>query len=295
MKNKKPIILNCFSRGGSNILWNFFLSHPNVCHPKKETIQIFNASIKNPTLAGLKIAMQEKRILFNQWSLVERNIVGHKTKKYIDSVLYKLKLENYHDQYMKYKAPNLLYTKDELKNTRLVLKNNNGLTFCSKLFNDIYPDAYFIALIRNPIALFESHKRRRTPVSKSINTFSNFYQKMVFKMESDKKILKRYKIIKFEDLILNPNGSIDKLYELTGLSSKHLKKIRLKEKSYTGKHGNYLIPSKNNSHRWYDLNSLTSVLDPKVNENQLINLKNYEKEQLYKVLETIMKRYGYEI
>ena len=60
MKNKKPIILNCFSRGGSNILWNFFLSHPNVCHPKKETIQIFNASIKNPTLAGLKIAMQEK-------------------------------------------------------------------------------------------------------------------------------------------------------------------------------------------------------------------------------------------
>ena len=59
---------------------------------------------------------------------------------------------------------------------------------------------------------------------------------MVFKMESDKKILKRYKIIKFEDLILNPNGSIEKLYELTGLSSKFLKKIRLKEKSYTGKH-----------------------------------------------------------
>ena len=220
---------------------------------------------------------------------------GTSTKKYIDSVLYKLKIENYHDQYMKYKSPNLLYTKDELKNTRLVLKNNNGLIFCSKLFNDIYPDAYFIALIRNPIALFESHKRRRTPVSKSIDTFSNFYQKMVFKMESDKKTLKRYKIIKFEDLILNPKRSIEKLYELTGLSSKFLKKIRLKEKSYTGKHGNYLTPSKNNSHRWYDLDSLTSVLDPKVNENQLINLENNEKEQLFKFLSTIMKKYGYEI
>lgn len=113
-------------------------------------------------------------------------------------------------------------------------------------------------------------------------------------MESDKKILKRYKIIKFEDLISNPRRSINKLYDLTGLSLKFLKKIRLKEKSYTGKHGNYLTPSKNNSHRWYDLNSLTTVLDPKVNENQLINLKNNEKEQLHKELENIMKKYGYE-
>ena len=102
------------------------------------------------------------------------------------------------------------------------------------------------------------------------------------------------KMINEKCLLLQKDWSKNFLL-LRNYGSKHLKKIRLKEKSYTGKHGNYLIPSKNNSHRWYDLNSLTSVLDPKVNENQLINLKNYEKEQLYKVLETIMKRYGYEI
>ena len=119
--------------------------------------------------------------------------MGHQTKKYIDSVLYKLKIENYHDQYMKYKSPNLLYTKDELKNTRLVLKNNNGLIFCSKLFNDIYPDAYFIALIRNPIALFESHKRRRTPYQSQLILFPTFIKKWYLKWNLIKKLLKDIK------------------------------------------------------------------------------------------------------
>ena len=44
--------------------------------------------ISFPTHHTRYIAIQEKRILFNQWSLVERNIVGHKTKKYIDALNY---------------------------------------------------------------------------------------------------------------------------------------------------------------------------------------------------------------
>ena len=73
---------------------------------------------------------------------------------------------------------------------------------------------------------------------------------MVFKMESDKKTLKRYKIIKFEDLIL-----IQEVYrEIVRINRfifKVSKKIRLKSPIL----GNikYLTPSKNNSHRWYDL------------------------------------------
>ena len=45
--NKNPIILNCFSRGGSNILWNFFISHPSVCHPLQETLEIFGINLRS--------------------------------------------------------------------------------------------------------------------------------------------------------------------------------------------------------------------------------------------------------
>ena len=90
--NKSPIILNCFSRGGSNILWNYFLSHPNICHPLEETLQIFCTNIKAPRVEGYKVAFMEKRFLFNQWNFNERSTVKSKTAKYIDRVLYRKKI-----------------------------------------------------------------------------------------------------------------------------------------------------------------------------------------------------------
>ena len=65
---------------------------------------------------------------------------------------------------MIFKTQDIKYTKSEIEMSRLVIKNNNGLVYCTELFFDMYPDATFIALIRNPIALYESHKRRNTPL-----------------------------------------------------------------------------------------------------------------------------------
>ena len=41
MKNKAPIFINSFARGGSSILLNIIRSHPDVCYPQGETHQIF--------------------------------------------------------------------------------------------------------------------------------------------------------------------------------------------------------------------------------------------------------------
>ena len=97
MKNKSPIILNCFSRGGSNILWNFFLSHPSVLHPTEETIQIFNTTFRAPRLEGYKIVMMENRFVFRQWKFKEINPVNIETARYIDTILFNKKMKNLQD------------------------------------------------------------------------------------------------------------------------------------------------------------------------------------------------------
>ena len=72
--------------------------------------------------------------------------INEKAKDYIDKILYEEKLSTYTDKYMKYKYEDEKYSLEEVKNSRLVLKNNNGLTFCSDIFYEMYPDITFIGL-----------------------------------------------------------------------------------------------------------------------------------------------------
>ena len=295
MKNKSPIILNCFSRGGSNILWNLFLSHPNVCHPLEETIQIFNTSLRAPRFAGYKINFMTRQNLFNQWNLKDRRTIGKKSSEYIDNVLFNKKLNNVFDKDMQYKDSLNKYSLDEIRNTRLVIKNNNGLIFCSEVFNHIYPDATFVALIRNPIALYESHKRRKTPVSNSINFFIDFYKKMIAKMKIDQESIANYHIIRFEDIINNPIRMIKTIYKWAHLDFESVDKIRLKSKASMNKKGVRTTRLTENKHYWFSLSELETIINKNVNENQISRLDTQEIDYLLKDLEPLVSEFGYTI
>ena len=295
MKNKSPIILNCFSRGGSNILWNFFLSHPNVCHPLEETIQIFNTNIRAPRIAGYRIALMTRQNLFDQWSLKNRRVISKKSSEYIDAIFYKKKMNNLFDNEMKYSDENNIYSSNEIENSRLVIKNNNGLIFCSELFNYMYPDATFISLIRNPFALYESHKRRKTPVSTSINAFTNFYKKMITTMKIDQALIPNYHIIKFEDIINEPIVMIKKLYQLAHLDFSSIEKIRLKSKPSMNKKGVRTTRLTQNKHYWFSFSELEDIINKDVNENQISKLSSQEVDSLLKGLEPLILEFGYRI
>tara|TARA_Y100001970_G_C14221897_1_gene853200 strand:+ start:1702 stop:2601 length:900 start_codon:yes stop_codon:yes gene_type:complete len=293
--NKNPIILNCFSRGGSNILWNYFLSHPNICHPIEETLQIFCTSLKAPRVEGYKVAFMEKRFLFNQWNFNDRSIVKSKTAKYIDRVLYRKKINNIFDNDMKYKSENEVYSKTEIKNTRLVLKNNNGIIYSTNLFREIYPDATFIGLIRHPVALYESHKRRKTPVAESTKKFADFYANMVKKMLIDKKSIPNYHMIKFEELLSDPIESLKRLYAWANLDFSAIKKIRLKAKPFINKYGYHLTSLKENKHYWFTMGELDQYLDKNVNKNQISNVNQTEKESIIKLINKDLSELGYDV
>ena len=115
------------------------------------------------------------------------------------------------------------------------------MIFCSELFYDIYPNATFIAIIRNLLALYESHKRRKTPVSISIPVPASFYRKMIKKIKNDQMFFPNYHIIKFEDILKKPILSIEKLYKWASLDVSNIEKIRLKAKPSMRRSGKHTL------------------------------------------------------
>lgn len=293
-KNAKPIILNCFSRGGSNILWNMFLSHPGVCSPVQETLQIFSINIRSPRLEGLKTVLLSKQLyLFNQWYFEERKVVADNVKRYIDNTLYNWKLNTINDGEMIFKYEDQKYNVEEIKNTRLVIKNNNGLIYLSKLFFELYPDATFIALVRHPFALYESHKRRRTKVSISPELFCDYYKTMVKKMIADASNIPNYHLVRFEDLVSDPVNSIKLIYKYSNLNFKALKKIRFKAKPFTHQDGSYGTHYNIGQHYWVNMNEIEKMIDPNVNSSQIAMISKIEKRKILLLLKKIMEQLNY--
>jgi hypothetical protein len=120
--NKRPIFINAFSRGGSNILWNIFLSHPDVCSPIIETLEIFRIGLygKWPGYKVIMLSGQPK--LFNQKYLEPRRPLNARTQEYIDGMLYEWKLKTAVDDEMCFKYEDERYTLDEVKEARLCAK-----------------------------------------------------------------------------------------------------------------------------------------------------------------------------
>ena len=94
----------------------------------------------------------------------------------------------------------------------------------------MYPDATFFGLIRDPVALYESHKRRR--IVKSLGEFIKFYNVLANKMISDAESHQTYHIIRFEDLLREPAANAVRIYELAGLDPAKVSKLRFKAKPH---------------------------------------------------------------
>ena len=293
-KNSKPIILNCFSRGGSNILWNMFLSHPSVCSPVQETLQIFSINLRSPRFEGLRTVLLSKQLhIFNQWYFEERKLVSDDVKKYIDNTLYNWKLNTINDGEMKFKYEYQKYNIEEIQNARLVIKNNNGLIYLSKIFFEMYPDSTFIALVRHPFALYESHKRRKTKVSKSPELFCNYYNNIVKKMIVDAGNFPNYHLIRFEDLVSDPIKSIKLLYKYSNLNFKEIKKVRFKAKPFTHQDGSYGTNYKVGQHYWINMNEIEKMIDSKVNSSQIAMISKIEKRKIFLLLKKTMEQFNY--
>jgi hypothetical protein len=294
MKNKRPIILNCFSRGGSNILWNILLSHLEVCSPIEETLQIFRFDWRAPRKAGLQATWFTRQSrFFDQWNLQERQKISPSAQTFIDGTLFEWKLKTLKDEEMRWKSHDALYSHPEVESSRLVMKNNNGIIFLGDQFLEMYPDAVFFALVRDPIPLYESHKRNQTPVSTSPEKFAAFYKAMVNRMHKDARRWKCCHILRFEDILHEPLQTIQKIYALAGLDISGVPQMRFKAKPHMQSDGSHSTQYQSGRHYWFTFDEIPHILEPEVNRYQVSKLDTIELDRIRILTGDIRSELGY--
>lgn len=291
MLNKAPIFINSFSRGGSNILWNVLLSHPDACSPILETLEIFKIG-RAGRWAGYRAVWHTGQMrFFDQRYLRPRRSISPAAAEYIDSVLHEWKLKTAADTDMRYKNEHERYTLDEVRAARLVAKNNNGLTFLSDNLLAMYPDATFFALVRNPLALYESYKRRR--FVRSLDEFVTFYRRISEKMLADAQQHVNYHIVRFEDVVSDPVGTVQDLYRLAQLDPGKVQKLRFKAKEHYQPNGTRGTAYEANRHYWFAFDEVAGFLEADIDQQHISRIGEEEKARILESMADVGSALGY--
>ena len=144
MLNKRPIFVNGFRRGGTNILMNLLLSHPKTAVTTGELQQVICSGAR----ADSKFDLYRKKT-FYEWPLSYllgksyfspqntnvRKLPPKLVRRYLDLILYIEKLmATTTEGHNLYVSPKLKYTRADIKCARVVCKNLNGLVYLTDVF-----------------------------------------------------------------------------------------------------------------------------------------------------------------
>lgn len=284
VKERRPIFINAFAHGGSNILWNILQSHPRVCSPIYETHELFQGTAKGLFLSFANL----QKDLFVSKNYKQRKIFN--SMEMIDGVFHKAKMSTLNHEYNRCKEEDVLYSIDEIKKTRLAAKNLNGIIFLSDVLNKLYPDILFINLTRDPIALYEGYERRN--LVKSVDEFIDFYQSVADEMTRIKEKYNSF-FVKFEDIINHPQKSVKEIFSQSGLDVNQVKKIRLKMKPHYKKENQRIKEFPKGTKKWFSFDDLPKIICPKVNKYQKQRVDNLAQERILKKLGESGSKIGY--
>jgi len=279
MLNKAPIFVHGFARGGTNMIMNLIASHPNIGMLGGELHQVFYGKEKE----GIKkwvsrflyfpIFAAARQHIFWHRCLDQRNRIPRFMMYYIDLLLHLNKSRAAKNQF-KFQA--VKYSPSEAKNLRLLSKNPNGLAFTTGLFSKMYPDAVFIALVRNGFAVCEGMIRRGWEVGKA----SVMYEKVCQRMISYSKSLPNYHILRFEHMISDPVSFIRQVYSYAKLDLGLVPNFRIQAKKSMDKNGSrrYMFGQKDRELHWVHIEQLNNYFRKDVDKNQLLALSPSHKE-----------------
>ncbi|PWT91792.1 MAG: hypothetical protein C5B54_04640 [Acidobacteria bacterium] len=295
MLNHSPIFVNGFQRGGTNILVNLIASHPDVELLGGETHELFlgkPGQTWNKWLARaiyLPVVTITRQHIFSPSVLEERRDPPEFLKRYIDAHFYFSKRRP---------KPNPIHRENENgkrnhnEDRRLICKNVNGVVFTTSLFRTMYKDAVFLALVRNGFALCEGFLRRGWTASR----FGKFYNKICSKILQDARTMDNYHVVTFEELMADPSAFVQKVYEYSRLNIGEVDHFQLQAKPSMDKDGNrkYSFGGKvDRERRWFTRDQLASCFRADVNENQIAQLTDEQKNEFLKEARYSMEALGY--
>ncbi|MEN8140613.1 MAG: sulfotransferase [Thermodesulfobacteriota bacterium] len=298
MRNHRPIIINAFARGGSNILMNLLLSHPDVCVSAGETHKVFKGTnwdpfwrkVKKRFCYDLPIRFLMGQDVLGAENYDERKVVPPVVQKHIDKILFAGRFVAQQDTHNRYRLEGVEYTHDELSNCRLLTKGLNGIVFTVDMFREMYPDAVFFALVRNGLAVCEGYVRRGF----SAEFIANTYVRVVGKMLEANAKMPNYHLVRYEEMVNRPYEFMTDIYSLADLDVDQVAKVRLQSKKImnaSGERGR--LKGGNREVFWYAPSQLGSHIKSDINENQIKQLTEYDKNKFLAIAGPTMEKIGY--
>jgi len=306
--NQKPIFLHCFGRGGSDLLLNLVLSHPNVCSSGGETHRVFKRVKQVPgrpgrgdsALFGFKkhwlhrkpiqfIAGQD---VFSRSSLTPREPLPALVGRYVDYLLYQSRFTARAMRFdrNRWRYEGVEYTRAQLAACRMVTKSVNGLVFTTEMFRKIYPDAVFFAMVRNGLAICEGRGRRGSSVEKSAEVFNRVAGEMLACSER----LPNYHLVHYEDMVNDPARVLREIYARAGLEVPDVPKVRFEATATIGSDGVHRVQKGDERQGlWYAIDDMHEHMQPGINENQIARLEPADRDLFMSLAGDTMKRLGY--
>lgn len=280
---------------------NFILSHPQVCISSGETHKVFKPGtrfdkgwlrIKKRLFYDYPIRFFTGQNFFKPNLMKKRNRVPDFIKTYIDRILYEGRFIARIESHNLYQSEGVKYTDEELAKCRLLTKGLNGMVFTVETFKEMYPDAVFLGLVRNGLAVCEGRIRRGAP----LETFSHHYKSVVEEMLRLEKELPNYHLFKFEDMINDPLAFMRSVYEKSDLDISKVQKIRLESKAVMDSKGQHSL-SKGYDRQvfWYEPDQVREHIKPNINENQIKVLRPAHRDTFLKIAGEAMEKLNYSV
>jgi len=273
---------------------NLVASHPAVCQLSAETHVVFYGRDRQPLkkwfhrAAYAPIALAARQHIFWPYRLHPRNPLPGPVAAYVDLLFFLSKLSAPQNRMAN---PSRRKSLSEVARSRLLGKNVNGVVLASRVFGAMYPDATFIALVRNGFALCEGFVRRGWTAER----FGQMYQAVCQRMLEDADQLSRYHIVHFEDLLSSPATVIDEIYERAGLDPRAVARYQLQAKESMGTDGRraFLFGSRDRERHWFTRDELADCFRTDIDENQIARLSPRDKDVFLREAETSMRQLGY--
>jgi hypothetical protein len=300
MLNTAPIFVNAFARGGSNILVNLLLSHPNVCSPSGETQKVFRGgaraepqwrSMYKRIRYELPLALSSGDIRFiSPWNFRPRRELSQWARRHADWVLYREKLAARHEQHNRFIREGIAYTDSQIARARILCKNLNGLILMTDNFATMYPDATFFGLVRNGLALCEGYVRR----GGKPQDCAEMYRLLVGRMQDDASRLKNYHIIRFEEVVRDPIGAAEEIYKHAGLDFAEVDKVRMQLKPTLSSAGEHRLErGADRQVVWYAKTDLPHHFRMDIDRIQATRLSPADRQAFLKIAGGTMDMLGY--
>jgi Sulfotransferase family len=290
MLNRKPIFIVGFSRGGSSVILNILRSHPDVCSPRGETDEVFLGKGNEPISTRLSkrlgytaILLLQREHVFSMRTLETRRPLSARSAQLIDQILYREKLLATGDTQNRFRSEGVEYTEDEIRAARLLLKNLDALAFTTPLFASMYPDATFFGLIRNGLAICESHVRR----GESAAAYGRLYSKVCRQILADAERVSNFHLVRYEVLTNDVLAGTLDIYKRAHLDVTCVKKFRLVvgTEGHTGGDAEHL--------RWYTPQEFSEVIRPSFDAKQIAKLSHRDRDDFLCEAGEIMEKLGY--